>query len=297
MMTQIVEHENGNIIEWKWASDNELIPAPFFTSVYFIDGILIDAGAPGGVNDFREFIQLILKRENGTIKACVITHAHEDHCGGAWLLQEEFKIPILAHELAIEKLEKEYTYPQYRQIAWGKMRLPVKNVEILPEILTSKSKKYTFELIPMPGHAPEQVALIEKKAQWVFVADAIQPKYKMLFGGNSDIQEDISMIYDSIERLYNYTANLNKLKIFMSRSGVQEGREFLKEKLDEIKALHLKVHQAWEKEAKHNINQEKILRKVLKNVFGKETMVEKLSNGDLSTMNLVKSLLKWELTE
>ena len=294
MVTQLIEHENEEIIEWKWASDNELIPSPFFTSVYFIDGILIDAGAPASLNDFRAFIKSLL--EINQIKLCVITHTHEDHCGGGYILQQEFEIPIYAHRDALEKLKQEYFYPQYRQMAWGEKRLPV-DAEEIPSSITSFSKKYTFEIFPMPGHAPEQIVLIEKKQQWVFAIDAIQPKYKMLFGAASDIQEDISLIYDSIKKLSEYTTEMEKLKIFLTGSGVYGGKRLLKEKMNEIKSLHREVHQIYAEEVKNYDQEEKVLRKVVKRKFKRETAVGNLTNGDLSIMNLIKSLLKWPLSD
>ncbi|TFG26031.1 MAG: MBL fold metallo-hydrolase [Promethearchaeota archaeon] len=294
MVIQIVKHENGKIIEWKWASDNKLIPTPFFTSVYFIDGIIIDSGAPASANDFRDFITSLL--QSNPIKLCVITHTHEDHCGGAYILQKEFNIPIYAHKDAIEKLKKEYYYPEYRQIAWGEKRLSV-DAEKLSDSITSNSEKFVFEIFPMSGHAPELITLIEKNQQWVFATDAIQPKYKMLFGAASDIQEDIAVIYDSMKKLYEYTANWDNLKIFLASSGVFEGKILLEEKLNEINSLHRKVHAIYEEESKNLDNEEKLLKRVLKRTFKRETAVGSLTQGDLSIMNLIKSLLKWPLSD
>ncbi len=262
--------------------------------MYFIDGILIDAGAPASVDDFRAFIKSLLKANQ--IKLCVITHTHEDHCGGGYLLQQEFNRPIYAHEEAIEKLKKESNYPQYRQMAWGEKRLPI-DAEKIPHSITSISGKYTFEVIEMPGHAPEQMVLIEKNKQWVFATDAVQPKYKMLFGAASDIQEDIAIIYNSIKTLYEYTTGMDDLKIFLSGSGVYKGRELLREKMNEIKTLHQDVHQLYAEEVKKYDQEEKVLCKVLKRKFKRETAVGSLTQGDLSILNLIKSLLNWPLSD
>ena len=53
MVIRISHHCNNQILEWEWASDNELMPFPYFTSCYLVDGLLIDSGAPGGENDLR----------------------------------------------------------------------------------------------------------------------------------------------------------------------------------------------------------------------------------------------------
>ncbi|MFW9820527.1 MAG: MBL fold metallo-hydrolase, partial [Candidatus Thorarchaeota archaeon] len=211
MVVQITYHCNNEILEWQWASDNELMPYPYFTSCYLVDGLLIDSSAPGGEDDLREFVKSL--NDNEMIDKCFITHSHEDHAGNAHLLSKEFGIPIYTSKKTVDLLKKGKTYPDYRQMAWGPKLLPV-NAKVIDEPLITKSKKYKFELFPMIGHAPELVALIEKEQQWAFVADAVQPKYKMIFGKNSDIQEDISLIYQSLSKLYEFTVNMDKLLIF-----------------------------------------------------------------------------------
>jgi glyoxylase-like metal-dependent hydrolase (beta-lactamase superfamily II) len=292
MVVKKVYYENKEILEWKWASDNELIPKPFYTSCFLVDGILIDAAAPASANDFREFITPIVK--DGELSMCILTHTHEDHCGCAYILQQEFNIPIYAHEKAISFLKKESSYPEYRQITWGEKRLPVKAKKYPPRII-SQSGKYEFETFPMPGHAPYQVAFIEKSQEWAFVADGVQNKYKMIFGASSDIQEDISVIYDSIKKLYNFTEDMKNLKIFIAGHGLYEGRQFLKERLKEIDHLHHKIHRLYKEEEKNYNDRERTLKKVLKRAFKRESLIGMLTKGDLSAMNLIKSLLKWAL--
>lgn len=289
MVVKIKKYEQEEVIEWKWASDNELIPTPFYTSCFFIDGILIDSGAPASVEQLRAFIEPLT--EAYEIK-CILTHSHEDHCGGAHMLQEEFDIPIYADEKAIPSLKEEYTYPKYRQMTWGEKRLPVKAKEI-PKIITSNSDKYEFEKVSMPGHALDQFTLIEEEQEWAFVADAVQPKYRMLFGKESDIQEDIKVIYESIQKLHKRTKGMTELKIFTSSRGVFTGREFLQEKLSEIEDLHKKAHQIYEELSDEYEKRDRLLRKVLKEFIGRESVVGKLTRGDLSKMNLLKSLLQW----
>jgi glyoxylase-like metal-dependent hydrolase (beta-lactamase superfamily II) len=209
------------------------------------------------------------------------------------MLQEEFDIPIYAHKKAIPDLKKEYSYPMYRQMTWGERRLPVE-AEKVPDIIFSNTENYRFEVFPMPGHAPDQFALIENEQQWAFVADAVQPKYRMLFGNSSDIQEDIAVIYESIHDLYNHTEGMDELKIFSSSRGVFMGREFLEEKLGELENMHRKTHNVYNKLSKKYDKEERLMKKVLREVLGRESAVGKLTRGDLSKMNLVKSLLQWQ---
>ncbi|MFX0024320.1 MAG: hypothetical protein ACFE9S_18520, partial [Candidatus Hermodarchaeota archaeon] len=150
------------------------------------------------------------------------------------------------------------------------------------------------ELFPMNGHAPDLVALIEKKQQWAFVADAVQPKYKMIFGRNSDIQEDISLIYQSLSKLYEFTIDMEKLLIFSAGNGVLQGRNAIKEKMEEIENLYYRVRQEHSKLQKEGFKEEKLIKKIVKNIFKRESIIGKLTQGDLSRENLILSLLKWE---
>jgi glyoxylase-like metal-dependent hydrolase (beta-lactamase superfamily II) len=292
LVVKITYHCNNKIIEWQWASDNELMPYPYFTSCYLVDGLLIDSSAPGGENDFREFVKSLNHDE--MIDKCFITHSHEDHAGNAQLLSTEFAIPIYTSKKAGDLLKKGNTYPEYRQLAWGSQLLPV-NTIVINEPITTKSKKYKFELFPMIDHAPDLVALIEKEQQWAFVADAVQPKYKMIFGRNSDIQEDISLIYQSLSKLYKFTEDMDSLLIFSAGNGVLRGKETIKEKVEEIEALYLKVHEEHRKLQKDGFKGNKLIKKIVKNIFKRESIIGRLTQGDLSCENLIISLLKWRI--
>ncbi|MBY8989333.1 MAG: MBL fold metallo-hydrolase [Candidatus Lokiarchaeota archaeon] len=290
MVVQIDYHCNDEIIEWKWSSDSKLMTTPFFTSCYLVDGLLIDSGAPGGVNDLREFVNSL--NPDNMIEKCFITHAHEDHAGGANLLSREFGIPIYAGEKAIELLKLGNSYPDYRQMAWGPKLLPV-DATTTEELIFTKSKKYKFEFFPMNGHAPELIALIEREQQWAFVADAVQPKYKMIFGGHSDIQEDISLIYHSLGELYEFTEGMDNLLIFSAGNGVFHGRKTLLERRNEIKVLHLKIHEMLRELPTNILTEKLIVRKLLREIHGKESFIGQMTRGALSRKNLIRSLLKW----
>lgn len=292
MVVQKVFHCNNEILEWKWSSDHELMPQPFWTSVFLVDGLLIDAGAPDAVEDLRDFVKS-LDPEN-MVEKCVITHNHEDHCGGGRMLQEEFQIPVFASKLAIPLLKKEKNYPDYRQMTWGENYQPFQ-AEPLGNSIMSNSGKYKFDIVETPGHAPEIVSLIEREQQWAFITDSVMPKYRMLFGKDTDIPEDISQIYQSIKKLHDFTEGMETLLLFTSGNGVFKGRSFLREKMDEIDSLHVKVHQFQHEAKEQGLNDKQIIKHILKKIFKRENFVGKLTRGGLSNKNLILSLLEWPL--
>ena len=292
MVVQKVYHCNKEILEWKWSSDSELMPQPFWTSIFLIDGLLIDAGAPGGVDDLREFIKSL--NSEHSIEKCVITHNHEDHCGGGRMLQEEFNIPVFASRLAIPLLLNKKDYPDYRQMTWGVNYQPFK-AEPLEDSISSKSGKFFFNVVEMPGHAPELISLVERKQQWAFITDAIMPKYQMIFGKDTDIPEDISLIFQSIKKTYDFTRNMENLLLFTSGRGVFKGRSFLKDKMNEINSLHLLAHRFQNEGKQKGLLDKQLLRYVLKKMFKRENFVGTLTRGGLSSKNLIFSLLEWPM--
>ena len=292
MVVQKIYHCNNEIIEWKWSSDSKLLPAPFWTSCFLIDGLLIDTGAPGGENDLKQFILSLDKGD--AVKKCIITHSHEDHCGGAAMLQREFNIPIYASKKALHFLKKEKCYPDYRKVTWGFPFYPLEAIPIT-ESISTYSNKYTFEIIEIPGHAKEEIALLERKQQWLIVADGLMPKYTMIFGKNTDIPEDISEIYLSLKKLDRITEDMDDLLIFTSGRGVFEDRKIFKAKMMEIKNLHKDVHK-YNEEAKHQGYSGKwLLKFIVRKMFGKESFIGQFTRGDISNQNLIISLLEWPL--
>ncbi|UCG01941.1 MAG: MBL fold metallo-hydrolase [Candidatus Heimdallarchaeota archaeon] len=281
MVVKTFLHCNQEILEWCWASDHEMMHSPYWASCYLIDGLLIDSGAPGGVNDLRNFVRSL---GNQKIGACVLTHTHEDHAGGAYMLNYEFSVPIYASEKAIPILKAGYTYPEYRQVAWGKEGVLPVAAELLPNSISSMSGRYTFHVLPIPGHAPDQIALIEKHREWAFVSDGIQVKYKRIFGSSSSIPEDISLIYRSIQEISRFTEKMTNLKIFIP-GGKIFGRDLIDHKLQEIWNLRFEVHEF--------ITQGFSVDEIVVKIFGEQDIFDSLTNGKLSKKNLIISLIEW----
>jgi glyoxylase-like metal-dependent hydrolase (beta-lactamase superfamily II) len=292
MVVQKVYHCNKEILEWKWSSDHELMPQPFWTSVFLIDGLLIDAGAPGGVDALREFVASL--DPPNMVEKCVITHNHEDHCGGGQMLQEEFNIPVFASKLAIPLLLKEKEYPDYREMTWGENYKPFQ-AKLVKDPIYTKSGKYLFNVIDTPGHAPEQISLIEREKQWAFIADAVMPKYQMIFGKETDIPEDISMIYQSIKKLYDTTEGMENLFLFTSGRGLLKGRSFLKGRLNEINSLHFAAHKLKNEAQEKGLHNKQQINYILKKMYARESFVGKITRGGLSNKNLILSLLEWSI--
>ncbi len=284
-MHEIRQH--GHVTEWMWSTENKLLPKPFWTSCYLVDGLLIDCGAPGSVGDLKEFLLSLSPVQKPTF--CVLTHAHEDHAGGAKLLSEELGIPVYINPNGLKYVHNGYTYPDYRQLTWGTELLAAPNVQPLPAApFRTKSGAYNFELFPMPGHAPCLIALVERSQQWTFVADAVQPRYQMVFGPETSIKENIAAIYGSLIRYAKFAREMTHLKLFIAGHGIIEnGLEFVGERAKEIRGLHGQAHQFLQEGLSD--------RKALQKMFGGESFIGGFTRGGLSRLNLLKALQEWPL--
>lgn len=294
MVNELLYHCDGKILEWKWSTNSDKIPSPFWTSCFLIDRLLIDAAAPGSEEEFRTFLDNL--EDERKVDQCFITHNHEDHCGCAWILQEEIKIPVYAGEKAIPLLKRKKNYPDYRRETWGHPYKPFE-AQIIKNTINTSSNNYKFDLINTPGHAEELVCLLEKDQEWLFVQDAVMPKYTMIFSKNTDIPEDIQKIRDSIKLLHELTEGMDDLLIFTAGKGIIKGRSFLLEKIEEINSMHEKAHKLKIEAEKKGFNQKRRIKFVIKKLFGGESFVGKLTRGDLSNQSLVVSLLEWPLEE
>jgi glyoxylase-like metal-dependent hydrolase (beta-lactamase superfamily II) len=282
-------NQYGPILEWCYAADNRflnLLAKPVWTSCYLIDGLLIDSCAPASVPELKSFLQS--QEKDRVLEKCFLTHWHEDHAGGAGMLREVFGIPVYAHGIAIEKIKKGFTYRYYRRWAWGKAQPPA---DLLPppsgDTLTTGSGRFVFDIFPLPGHAEGLLGLIEMKQGWAFVGDGVMPRYTMLFGPNSGMPEDIREIHQSLKNLLDLTRDLDQeLTLFLAGFGkIDKGREFMKKRTAEIESLHARVH---EQKARGLTE-----KRILKEVFGGESVTGRITRGHLSRMNLIQSLLAW----
>ena len=296
MKTRIKHH--GPITEFQWKSTHWATIVPKWTSSYLVDKLLIDTGAPAGKEQILQWISSLPEDEKP--KRIILTHFHEDHSGGAHLLQNELGLPIFCSHLTQLEFNDLKPYRWFRQIYWGKKLTPPNSVNTIPinNTVTSESGKYYFQLISIPGHSPDLTALLDSKNQLLFVGDGIMKRYEMLFGGGCvDLQENIQEIYESQKKLYELTEGMDNLQIFVAHSKVYP-RDFLKEKIDEIENLHTKAHSLKSELEKKGITKENtLINKIIKQIWlkGENSLAKFLSHGEISFANLVKSLLQWPI--
>ena len=153
-------------------------------------------------------------------------------------------------------------------------------------MVTSPGGRFHFECLRGQGHADDLLILVERRAGLAFTSDAVMPRYRMLFSDGDKVQEDVGLIYDTIEALVRFTEGMKELTVFAAgHDPFRPGRAFLQERATELWDLHAEVHRLHVR----GLSDKEIARQLL----GEDPAISRLTLGDLSRANLVKALLAW----
>ncbi len=245
----------------------------YFTTAYFYRGLLIDTGCE---KTTKEFLNTV---EDLTIEQIVITHSHEDHFGGASLLQKERGIPINAHRLALSSLADPPPIRWFQRFFWG-FPQPVK---VGPLGSSIKTNSGSFKIIETPGHSPDHVVIFDEINGYLFCGDAV------VGGLDRAIREDFNIwgILSSLKKINDLGSNT-----IFSGSGkiITDPILTLDTHINNIESQIKRV----QTEAKKGIPIKKIASRIRKEAKKKGhnlRWVEFITRGYLSPINLVKSIL------
>ncbi len=239
--------------------------------IYYVDGLLIDTGQ-------RKLQKQILQAtQNLDVKQIFLTHHHEDHTGNIKALSKQHNCQVLAPKLCCELMKNppKLSYAQRR--LWGDREAE--------ENLTAQDKfiethRYKFQLIPIPGHANDMVALYEPKKKWLFSADLYINSY---IGYMLD-DESIASQIKSIRRIL----ELDFEVLFCSHNPkLKNGKEQLEKKLYFLEKFYSDVAQL------HRLgNSEKEIFDELR--LEENWYVRIFSGGKLSKLNMVRAVMRDE---
>jgi len=237
--------------------------------VYYIDGLLIDTGHSHASKEvLRQVGEL-------AVNQIFITHHHEDHSGNLNRLQAHFDCPAYASEACCELMKKPPKISLAQHIFWGN-RPP--NHQLIPHKKTIHTDKYNFQIIPIPGHASDMVALYEADKKWLFSADLYVHYYINYFMENESVIQQI----ESIKRIL----ELDFEVLFCAHNPkLTGGKALLEKKLIFFENFYAQVSELYEKG--YTVTQ------IFKQLNFKENYYIKfLSHGNLSKINMVKSVIR-----
>lgn len=241
----------------------------YWVAAYLVDGLLIDTGCKHTAEELLEYLQ------DRKVRDVVVTHYHEDHIGGNSLLQQKLTAKIWAHSRTISLINSDLQLYPYQELVWGYPE--PSTVQALPgdEIRTDK---YCFQVVETPGHSADHVVLIEQSRGWCFSGDLfVSERIKVLRP-----EEEIKTIMRSMQKLVDRGDDLT---LFTSIGKiVPEGRKALVSCLDYLDKLEHEVKLLHEE----GLSEYQILDRV----FGGESSMADLTNGQFACINLIYSLLK-----
>jgi len=246
--------------------------APYWTTAYLVDGLLIDSGCAHAAHE------LVAALADEPLARIVNTHSHEDHIGANGLLQaQRDELEILAHPAALPILkDPRGTQPLqfYRRVMWGwpepSEAIPLEDGQQI------ETEHYAFQVIYTPGHSADHLCLYEPRQGWLFTGD--------LFVGGRDralrIDYDIWQIIASLKQM----ADLPLSLLFPGSARVRENpNQELASKIAYLEEMGEKVL--------HLHNQGKRSKEIARLLLGSAMFIEYFTFGHFSRLGLVKSYL------
>lgn len=242
-----------------------------FSHIFFVDGLLIDTGHS---NMQRQAVERI---RSLPVEQVFLTHHHEDHTGNLDAIQQFLDVPMRASSKCVARMANPPKISFAQWLTWGSRPA---NTALTAEDHVVKTANYTFELIPIPGHAVDMVALYERNRGWMFSADLWVSEYIRYFLKSEGMKGQI----ESCKRILEYDFDALLCSHNPQFSG---GKEKVARKLQFLEDFYGKVadlHHAGDSN-----------REIMKKMGVKENWPIKLiSHGYLSAINMIKAVVKDE---
>ena len=237
--------------------------------IYYVDGLLIDTGH----SKMRQ--EIIATVKDLDVNQIFITHHHEDHSGNIAAFKKIFDCKIYASDLCSKIMEQPPPLSLAQKFLWGN-RHAFKG--LLPKSHTIETKNYTFEIIPIPGHAGDMVALYERNKKWLFSADLFINHYIGYFVHNEDIALQISSI-KAIQKLdYDTLLCSHNPQLINGKEALAKKLDFLEEFYKKVSLLYL-----------NGLSKTEIFKKLNLKEYH---FMKLISGGQLSKMNMINSVIK-----
>jgi glyoxylase-like metal-dependent hydrolase (beta-lactamase superfamily II) len=242
---------------------------PYWVAAYLVDGLLIDAGCSYNSKE------LTAELEGKKLRTVINTHYHEDHIGANHDLVNAFGVDIYAHPDSIPLIAKRHKLYPYQETLFG-YPVPTR-VSPVPAVL--KTDRFIFEILSTPGHCAGHICSMERSKGWCFTGDLFARTDPKIIRKEENLGEVIGSMRRVLE------ASGSRLVLFTGVGKiVADGKKALCDCIDyltdfagqarEMKRLGLGTDA------------------IVKGLFGAEHPFALLTQGQVSTYNLVESLIE-----
>lgn len=240
-----------------------------YVYAYFVDGLLVDTGH----SNARKMILSHLTKL--PIEQIFITHHHEDHNGNLADLQKHFKVPTYASSLCTEIMKNPPSISFSQWMLWGDTE-PNHNIQPIDNQINTN--KHTFQLIPIPGHARDMVALYEPDEGWLFSADLYIYDYIKFCMDNESIAQQINSLKRVLALDFKYLFCAHNPKMKDAKVHIKRKLDFLEDFSGQVLKWHQKGYAP--KQIRYKMGLDKMY------------WMRFISQGKLSSLNMVKSVIR-----
>jgi glyoxylase-like metal-dependent hydrolase (beta-lactamase superfamily II) len=236
--------------------------AGYSVSCYAVRGVVVDA-AFGAVD--RELLAWVQANRPAGV---IVTHAHDDHGGGAEILARH-GVPLQMKPDTEALLRAPRSRGPHRVWAWGPM--PILRAAVTPFIADG------LELIEARGHSPDHYVVWDPSTETLFAADLfLGVKVRV---AHPPEREDVRQQIGSIRRILERKPK----RVFDAHRGLlKDGAALLKAKADWIEEtvnrIDRRIAEGWPDPP------------IVKEVFGREPLFTYVTLGDWSHANFVASV-------
>lgn len=242
-----------------------------YSYFYFIDGLVVDTGHSHMRQYAMDFVADL------PVEQIFITHHHEDHNGNLNAFQDHFDCPAYASSLCVELLKNPGRISFAEWLTWGKTEA---NSRLQVEENRISTSKYEFDLIFTPGHAPDMYCLHEAREGWLFSADLWVKEYIRIFMRSESMAEQIVSLRKVLKLDFDTILCSHNPQLSGGKPLVEQKLEFFENFYGKVAQLH-----------QQGDSPKAIFRKMK---LKEDWLIRCLSAGNLSTMNMVKSVIRDE---
>ena len=240
-----------------------------FAHIYFVDGLLIDTGQSNARS------KIVEDTKNLPVDQIFLTHHHEDHSGNIKPLKVQHQCDVFASEECSRIMKNPPKLSFAQKFTWGDRE---SCEEIIPIGDSLETNKYSFQVIPVPGHSPDMAVLFESDRKWLFSSDLYINSYIGYFIDTESIKDQIDSIKKILELDFKFMFCSHNPQFSNAKLQLSKKLHFLEESFDKVASLYAKGFSA---------------KQIFKELNLKEKWFVKFFSGNhLSKMNMIDSIVR-----